>query len=376
MTNSKPEKPLCLIYTGGTIGMQRVNGVLRPPSDEEAKDFIRRVAPEVDQIAEFEFVRLMNKDSTNMSHEDWKAIAAEIHTRSDGRYHGFVIAHGTDTMHFSASAVAFALGPNLNFPVVFTGSQTIPEIQHGDARVNLVRAFKVAQMDLAEVVITFGDFVFRGCRAQKKDEQKFDAFESPSFFPIGYVTERIVLTPLAKRIVNNPTPIDFRPDFSGGIIQVSLIPGLEPHFIQRLIETDDCRGLILQSFGAGNVPDDGKYSFAKVIHKATDHGIPTIVTSQFPAHSTFSTQYQTGKAAADAGAMPTGNMTSSCAAAKFRWVLANVERDFRKKASSANDRLEATRVAMRSIYVQEMDNPEDPPVAGPSGQSAPTLSSQ
>jgi L-asparaginase/Glu-tRNA(Gln) amidotransferase subunit D len=110
----------------------------------------------------------MNKDSTNMNPGDWEDIAEAVYRRRNAGYRGFVIAHGTDTMHFSASAVAFALGKNLNFPVVFTGAQTAPDIPHGDARVSLLRAFKVALTDLAEVVICFGDFVFRGCRAQKK----------------------------------------------------------------------------------------------------------------------------------------------------------------------------------------------------------------
>ncbi|MBI4707183.1 MAG: asparaginase [Candidatus Omnitrophica bacterium] len=218
------EKPrICLIYTGGTIGMVETSDGLRPP--EKPSDFLK-IAPELEEFVEIDFVPLLNKDSTNMNPSDWEKMARAVHERRNDRYEGFVIAHGTDTMHFSASALAFALGRNLNFPVVFTGAQTIPKVLHGDARINLVRACRVALESLAEVVISFGDFVFRGCRAQKKDERKFDAFESPAFPPLAYITETIDLQrPIPREKKDDGRKeIEFRPHFEKGILQVALIP--------------------------------------------------------------------------------------------------------------------------------------------------------
>jgi len=189
---------ICLIYTGGTIGMIREelpdgSSVLRPP--ENPKEFLHdlKAEEEVRQIAEIEFVQLMSKDSTNIVPSDWTAMAQAIYERRNKGYTGFVVAHGTDTMHFSSSALAFAFGKHLNFPIVFTGAQTTPKVAHGDARVNLLRALKVACEDIAEVVVSFGEYIFRGCRVQKKDEKRFDAFDSPAEFPLGYITEDIVL---------------------------------------------------------------------------------------------------------------------------------------------------------------------------------------
>ena len=212
------KRRICLIYTGGTIGMTRnKKGVLRPP--ENPNTFLN-IAPELKDIAEFDYVPLMNKDSTNMNPLDWTAIATCIHQRLSASYgyDGFVVAHGTDTMHFASSAVAFALGKDLSIPVVFTGAQTAPDIQHGDARINLVRAFKVATQNLAEVVICFGDYVFRGCRAQKKDERRFDAFESPALFPLGYITEDILITPIAIPRPKVPKNVTLKAEFAKGII--------------------------------------------------------------------------------------------------------------------------------------------------------------
>lgn len=353
---NKPVR-ICLIYTGGTIGMQRLpNGTLVPPSNP--RDFLDRVAPELPKLFEYDFVELMNKDSTNMTPDDWTKIAEVIYEKySQNTYDGFVVAHGTDTMHFTASAVAFALGNNLSVPVVFTGAQTNPEVAHGDARVNLIRACKVCSTQLAEVAIVFGEFIFRGCRAQKKDERRFDAFESPALFPLGYVTEEILLHPLATRRPASPKPLEFSPHFAEGVLQVSLIPGLRPSLLQPILASPECTGIILQSFGAGNVPDEAPYSFRELIERATDLLKPVIVTSQFPANETLHTAYRPGRAAIEAGAIPTGNMTSSCAVAKFRWVLAGFERDLASRRCRREDRISEVNARMQHIYIGEMGDP-------------------
>lgn len=332
--------------------MQRdAGGTLRPPSDPN--NFIA-IAPELQSLAEIDFVPLMNKDSTNMNPGDWTKIATAIYEKRNDGFRGFVVAHGTDTMHFSSSAVAFALGANLNFPVVFTGAQTAPDIAHGDARVNLVRAFKVASMELAEVVICFGDYVFRGCRAQKKDERKFDAFESPAVFPVAYILEDIIPSPWAKKRSACPKEIDFKPDFASGIFQVSLIPGLEPDLLLPLLDNPKCKGIVLQSFGAGNVPSEPPYSLTEFIQDATNRGKPVLITSQFPANATLHTAYEPGRKAIMAGAIPTGNMTSACATAKFRWVLAQVE----KEALGNGKKKERISQMMARAIIDELDEPK------------------
>jgi L-asparaginase type I len=359
---SRLKKPrICLIYTGGTIGMRRLpNGVLRSPEDPTT---FLKISPEMSEIVNFDFVPLMTKDSTNINPNDWTVIAKAIYERRHDGYDGFLVAHGTDTMHFSASAVAFSLGKNLNFPVVFTGAQTIPEIHHGDARVNLLRACKVAgTTDIAEVVISFGDYVFRGCRAQKKDERRFDAFESPACPPLAFITEEIIPHAWAKskNLATDREDIVLESEFSPGVLQVSLIPGLEPEMLLPTIESGICKGIILQSFGAGNVPNREPYSFMEFIQHAKQLNIPTIITSQFPANATLHTSYEPGRDAIAAGAIPTGNMTASCAAAKFRWVLAKVDKMIASKEIDQNKKIPKVNEIMQTVFINEMDISGEP----------------
>jgi L-asparaginase type I len=330
-----------------TVRGQRI---LRPPRDTEDFLELTKTKEETREIAEVEYVPLMNKDSTNMVPDDWTRIATAIHQRLKKGFDGFVVAHGTDTMHFSSSALAFAFGKNLNVPIVFTGAQTIPDVPHGDARVNLLRALKVASQDLAEVVVAFGEFVFRGCRVQKKDERRFDAFESPAEFPLGYITEDIVLSDFVRRRRQKSRTVDFRPGFADGIVQVSLIPGLRPESLLPLLEPKNCNGVVLQSFGAGNVPNEGAFSFRGFIRHAVEKGIPVVIASQFPANSTLASYYEPGVEAVKAGAIPTGNMTNAAATVKFRWVLHQIN----QTGLRGEAKLKRVRDMMNRSYVGEM----------------------
>jgi L-asparaginase type I len=356
---SKSSKPhICLIYTGGTIGMvRRLRGnewILTPPTDSD--EFLRllKAEDEIRDIADVDFVPLMNKDSTNMVPDDWTSMAKAIHARLENGYDGFVIAHGTDTMHFSASALAFAFGRNLNLPIVFTGAQATPDVPYGDARVNLLRALKVASQNLAEVVVAFGEFVFRGSRVQKKDEKRFDAFESPAEFPLGYITEDIILSDFAEPRKTQPAPLDFRPGFADGIVQFSLIPGLRPHVLFPILDDPKCQGIVLQSFGAGNVPNAGEFSFKAFIQRAKDKNKPVIIASQFPANSTLASYYEPGIEAVNAGAIPTGNMTNAAATVKFRWVLDQILEGIESRKIKKNEKLDWVREMMNTEFVKEI----------------------
>ena len=209
--------------------------------------------------------------------------------------------------------------------------------------------------DIGEVVISFGDFAFRGCRAQKKDEAKFDAFESPSYHPLAYITEKIDLQPICMPRSPSYSSTNFRPSFQAGVAQISLIPGLEPELFTPILDMQQCKGIILQSFGAGNVPHESEFSFPPFIKTASSKGIPVIVTSQFPANATTDSAYESGVEANEAGAIPTGNMTNSCAVAKFRWVLSKVEGKLARNEIQQDQKLAATDEMMRTIYIGEMD---------------------
>jgi hypothetical protein len=148
--------------------------------------------------------------------------------------------------------------------------------------------------------------------------------------------------------------IDFRPQFEAGIVQIALIPGLEPWLVVPAVRSPECCGVVLQSFGWGNVPSEEPYSFEELIHD-TVHTLkkPVIITSQFPAHSTLGSAYEPGRRAVRAGAIPTGNMTSAAATAKFRWVLAQVKKEIESGTCDPSERMDDISRRMQHNYVEQ-----------------------
>src|SRR5215475_4203758 len=113
--------------------------------------------PELHEVAEYDLLEsdpLL--DSASVRPSDWLEIAQTISRRAD-RYDGFVVLHGTDTMAYTASALAFMLR-GLHKPVVLTGSQIPLTELRTDARENLLTALILAadEEPVEEVSLFFG----------------------------------------------------------------------------------------------------------------------------------------------------------------------------------------------------------------------------
>ena len=123
-------------------------------------------------------------DSANARPSDWLRIARDI-VEHRHHYDGFVVLHGTDTMAYTASALAFLLR-GLGKPVIITGSQIPLGVLRSDGRQNFLTAVLVAARDdVKEVCLVFGSKILRGARAVKASASGFEAFASPNLPPLG-----------------------------------------------------------------------------------------------------------------------------------------------------------------------------------------------
>lgn len=357
------KKPrICLFNTGGTIGMFRqiIRGEIKVIGAKDNADFLNRY-PELKSVSDLEFFQPFTLDSINVLPNDWVTLSELIFEYRE-KYDSFVIAHGTDTMAFTASAVAFALGPNLSFPVIFTGAQTTSDVYHGDARVNLLRACRVAAERIPEVMVCFGNHVFRAVRAQKKEEYGFDGFHSPSYPVLAEITEQIHIYKQWVRQVpvnaDGSVPgIELKNAFESGILMVQLTPGLEPNFYLPALSdpTIPCNGIIIQTLGAGNVTNLGDYDFNAFITKALSKFIPVLITSPFPWLPEPAQEFAPAATPLQAGAIAGGEMTSAAAVVKFRWALAQVNQRIRTGAITVDKRIAEVKKIMETPYVGEID---------------------
>lgn len=309
-----PELPRILhIATGGTIAMAKgPDGAMAP--FQSATDLVAAV-PEVQEIADVHMETLPEIDSSNIYPEYWLQIARVIASRYH-EFDGFVITHGTDTMAYTASALAFML-QELDKPVVLTGSQIALGVIGSDGRRNMVNAFRVAASDCAEVVIVFGSAVIRGVRARKISAFAMEAFESINENAIGEIGISMRISRRALR--RSGRRLLFTPTLDPAVALVAAYPGLDPALLRHIVDTH--HGVIILGFGTGNIPTDGVRGLRDVVRQATAAGVPVVVGTQCVLGSTNMGLYRVGKDVLEAGAIPSVDMTPEATLAKLMWVL-------------------------------------------------------
>lgn len=305
---------LLLLLTGGTLLMTPVdrgepgeqNKRISLDEERTSRDMVMEV-PTLGRLAELDTRLLFQMDSANMQPADWLTLAREVH-RELPRYDGIVVVHGTDTMAYTASALALLLGP-LPKPVVLTGSQKPLVDTRTDARQNLVDAALVATLPVPEVSIVFHSRALRGARATKKDAWGFDAFDSPQLAPLVELGLDVEIAPH----VHSPrelAPLDDR--LEPRVFALRVFPGLDPSLVRGAIRAG-VRGLVLETYGTGNVPQ----SLLPALEDAEKSGVPVVVVSQCLRGFVDLGRYEGGVMAAELGAISANDMTVEAAVAKL-----------------------------------------------------------
>ena len=320
---SRPK--ICLLFTGGTIGMVRneKTGALEPASNaiEIIRDF-----PEIQKLVQLDFKMVRNIDSSNMHPDYWTDLASKI-KQIYHDYDGFVVAHGTDTMAYTASALSLAL-QNLSKPIVFTGSLIPLSEIASDGRNNLIYACLTATLDIAEVCMTFSNKILRANRSKKFHESFVAGFHSPNFPELGELGRPIILHDWRKR--RRKRVLKYSPNFDPKISLLKLFPGFDPEIIAKAIERG-ARGVVIEGFGPGNVPFLNPNSIIPQIEKAFQKNIPVIIANQMERGVTNLTAYEAGLNAMKAGAISSRDMTTEATVVKLMWALAETKKLSAKK---------------------------------------------
>lgn len=321
-------KRLLLLHTGGTLMMREGEGPHTP--DVYARDLVAEV-PVLERIADIEARILFNLDSSDLQPHHWVELATVVYEAIGGsrapEHDGVVVVHGTDTMAYTASALAFLL-PGLDRPVVLTGAQTPLASVRSDARSNVVDACYLATLDVPEVGIAFHGKLFRGCTAKKLDAWGLGAFGSPSCPPLA---ELGVGASLAPHVLRPRPHAAFDARIEARVLAVRTFPGLDPRLLLGALDAG-VRGVVLEAFGAGNVPLR-ENSLVPVIEAARARDVPVVIVSQSPRGRVDLGRYEGGAAAAAAGAIGARDMTSEAALAKLMITLGRAGAEGRTRAA-------------------------------------------
>ena len=305
------KKHILLLTTGGTIASMPGGEGLQP---SDSGVFQR----EMDQLRTYYDItvrELMTLDSSNIRPAEWQLIAQGIWDNRQG-FDGIVVSHGTDTMGYTASAVTFML-PNIDLPVVFTGSQ-LPLIDMlSDGPDNLRTAFAMAASGHKGIFLAFDRKVMLGCRAVKVRASGFSAFESINARYTALVSNAGLSVDEAMLPVHTGQP-QLRTDISDEVFLLKLTPGLSPKIFDALADMG-YKGIVIEAFGLGgiNILGEGLDAIRRCLQK----GINVVVTSQCLYDSANLGVYQVGVKLLELGVIQGRDMTSEAAMTKLMWGI-------------------------------------------------------
>ena len=328
---------ILLLSTGGTIASKidyRTGAVTPVLTAEELNSSV----PELAKIANIDAQVLFSEYSENIMPEHWLQIAEKINEYSKSDYTGIIIAHGTDTMHYTSSFLSFALA-GFPIPIVLVGSQRSSDRASSDAALNLISATKfITESKTKGVYIVMHQdendetiACHLGTRVRKNHTSKRGAFQTIGDVPAFIIVE----DQIQKNITEDFFKVnEFQPKIylDTKVALVKYHPGYDPRLLDKIIEMG-FRGIIFEGTGLGHV---GKTMYESV-KKANEKGIFLGMTSQCIDGRIRMTVYESGRDLLDLGIVPLENMIPEVALVKAMWALGNSQnRDEVKKIMLEN----------------------------------------
>lgn len=322
------QSKVLLIYTGGTIGMNRnpKTGALEPFDFEHLLHNVPELKEFDCQIDTHQFQPPI--DSSDMTPARWTELSHIIADNYDA-YDGFVVLHGTDTMAYTASALSYML-ENLTKPVIFTGSQLPIGQLRTDGKENLITSIEIAAAKddegharVPEVGIYFNGRLLRGNRTTKQSAEEFNAFESFNYphladagVNITYHTDRIL-----KPDWDKPMKPHFRLD--NNVIIFSLFPGIREDLVRHIIATPNLKSIVMRTFGSGNAPQ--RPWVMQALKEATRNGKVVINISQCMQGMVEMGRYDTGYQLQEAGVVSGYDSTVENAVTKLMFLQSHYD---------------------------------------------------
>jgi L-asparaginase len=335
------QEGVLVIYTGGTIG-----SMPSEPRDPESPfvvvdwtEFRRRTSSLSARLSDgsvnaryigfnVDGCSLLPVDSCNIGPDYWIQVARVI-SESYEHYLGFVVLHGTDTMVYTASALSLML-ENLAKPVVLTGAQLshLGNVRN-DALQNLLTALLIANPAhsglpvVPEVCIFFHNALLRGNRSRKVTASGFEAFRSPNYPPLAMAGESIVVDQRVVRPAGSG-PLRLRCRIEPNVASVIFFPGIqETSILQDVLEDPRLKGVVLMTYGTGNVPSDRRV--LEPIAAAVRRGVVAVAVTQCGGGRVELGRYEASARLLDAGVLSGADMTPEAALVKLMVLLSDPE---------------------------------------------------
>lgn len=284
-----------LIYTGGTVG-HRPSARLGEPETRDLKAFLtllKRRLPDAYWPVAWQAEAVAVRMSEDRVPGDWSVLASEVDRQIRRGAAGVVLAHGTDTLIYTACALK-ALLRGVPVPVVLTGARRPLSHPRTDAVQNLAQAFRLAQeKDRPGIWIVFaGDEALNGLILDPDNARKTagrpDCFQPAVGDPAGRVlgtvagedSLRVEWTRPAGRV-----PSAYRPRFCvrTDVVLFRLYPGFRPVWLREAARRG-ARVIVLEGYGEGTAcTAPGRWDLSATVHEVVRQSVRVVLISQHGA---------------------------------------------------------------------------------------------
>ncbi|XZG71391.1 asparaginase [Chitinibacteraceae bacterium HSL-7] len=306
---------ILVLYTGGTLGMKKGKAGWAPAPGALTDELITRWS-DVDVV---ELDPLL--DSSSMGPSDWRALAERIQPAAT-RYRGVVVLHGTDTLAYTAAALAYQLG-GLGAPVVLTAAMRSWFADgESDARAHIEQAIALAGAGQPGVFVAFGGRAYLGTRVRKLDASGMDAFASPNAPAVAHWQDGSWHFDCPE-VPSTTGPVSLL-DPAKRVVALQLAPGATVAWLAQQLHALDTDGCVLVALGAGNLPDHAALNDAV---KALCARMPVVIATPCWRGEVELGSYAASAALVAAGALSAGDMTPEAALVKLQWLLSRADAD-------------------------------------------------
>jgi len=318
---------IAIIVTGGTIASRldyETGGVKALTKPEE----IIGVAPKIQKIARITSIeKPFSVMSEDMTSKEWKELAKlckKLLNKKENK--GIIILHGTDTLHYTASALSFMLH-DLNKPVVLTYAQRSIDRGSTDALLNLTCAAHAALSDIAEVILvghaTTNDnfcFALRGTKVRKMHTSRRDTFRPINIKPIASIYEDGKIETHLNYKKRNNGKVKSEAVFDDRIALVKFYPNSSGKIID-FYRKQNYKAIVIEASGLGHVSTEGKKSWFEAIKRAVKSGVIVCFAPQTLYGSLNPFVYSALRKLYDSGVVFLKDMLPETAYIKLGWLL-------------------------------------------------------
>ena len=260
-------KKILVLHTGGTISMQAdASGAVVTSSDNPMNHVSNPL--EGIQVHSLDF---FNLPSPHIKPKHMLALYQKIKEEA-ANYDGVVITHGTDTLEETAYFLDTMEVPHM--PIVLTGAMRSSNELGSDGVYNYLSALRVASDDKAAdkgVLVVMNDEIHAAKYVTKTHTTNVGTFQTPTHGPLGLIMKQEIL------YFKTAEPrVRFDLDHIQGLVPIiSAYAGMTDELIDML-DLEQLDGLIIQAFGAGNIPKETAQKLESLLQK----GIPVALVSR------------------------------------------------------------------------------------------------